>query len=614
MKCKRRWSQGIVCALILAVCVPAMGAQTAAETLISKVPGDPIMVVATSGLAEIKPAFDKSFLGRLVADKNVQKFAQDILNQGLKLAGEDMPDAEMIEEILGYVNDVAQCPILFGVGQLTEPQGPVPVHGYLYINASQHKDKMQALLTKFNEDVVGLDKITEKVVQGVTLYGPGGDESVPGYWGWVGDMLVLGVNDADGLAVKALNAGGTAMMAPLAKLPCHGDAFVEYLDYERVLGLVLSLQTDQEATKMMSILYEKLGVSNIKTVGIRAGFDGPNLVLDSFVGLKGPRAGLQAQMTPVSSETLSMVPAQAMAASVSHFDVPGTYNMAIEVADEMSQGQATQMVDMGVGMVMAQFGVDVREAIIKNLDGPMLGYAVPQGVMSEATNGGPVGILTLKDPDAFAQMLLTVEKLGTSLAQGQFQAGTQEVGGLTLHTWAVGPLAMMQMVPTWTVVDNKYFVMSTDTNLCAAAAKQAAGRDKATSLLSSKAFKNASGDLPKQVLTLNFVDTKNQIKQMMNGLQKLWPMGAMLAGTQGVQLPMMLPPLDHLMTDLVPVCNYSVDKDGGIYSHYEGTGVEMAVGAGIGAGVGFAMPMIIKAQSKSSAPTPEAATEVVPAR
>ena len=126
-----------------------------------------------------------------------------------------------------------------------------------------------------------------------------------------------------------------------------------------------------------------------------------------------------------------MVPKKAMTASVSHFDVLGTYDMAIEVADEMTQGQATQMVDMGVGMVMSQFGVDVREAIIKNLDGPMLGYAVPQGVMSDAMNGGPVGILTLKDPDAFAQMLLTVEKLGTSLAQGQFQAGTQEVGGLT---------------------------------------------------------------------------------------------------------------------------------------------------------------------------------------
>ncbi len=600
MKCKRHWGQGIVCVLILAVGMPVMGAQTAAETLISKVPGDPIMVVATSGLAEIKPAFDKSFLGRLVADKNVQRFAQDLLNQGLKLAGEDVPDADMIKEIQGYVNDVAQCPLLVGAGQLTEPQGPVAAYGYLYIDASQNKDKIQALLTMFNEDVVGLDKITQKEVQGVTLYGPGGDESVPGYWGWVGDTLVLGVNDADGLAVKALNAGGTAMMAPLGKLPSHGDAFVEYLDYEKVLSLVSSLQPDQEAAKIRSLIYAKLGIANIKTVGIRAGFDGPNLVMDSFVGLKGPRTGIQAQMRPVSAETLSMVPAEAMAASVSHLDVPGTYDMAIEVADQITEGQATQMVDMGVGMVLGQFGVDVREAIIKNLDGPMMGYAVPQGAMSEATNGGPVGILSLKDANAFAQMLLTVEKLGTSLAQGQFQAGTQESGGFTLHTWGVGPLAMMQMVPTWTVVDNKYFVISTDTSLCAAAAKQVAGRDKATSLLSAEAFRKASGDLPSQVLSLNFVDTKKQIKQIMSGLQQFWPMGAMVAGTKGVQLPMMLPPLDHLMTDLAPVCNYAVDRDGGIYSHYEGTGVEMAVGAGIGAGVGFAAILGSKAKSMAA--------------
>jgi hypothetical protein len=118
--------------------------------------------------------------------------------------------------------------------------------------------------------------------------------------------------------------------------------------------------------------------------------------------------------------------------------------------------------------------------------------------------------------------------------------------------------------------------------------------------LSDDAFKKASANLPKSMMALSYVDTQNQMKQMMNGLQRIWPMGAMLAGTQGVQLPMVLPSLDHLMTDLVPVCNYSTDKDGGIYTHYEGTGVELAVGAGIGAGVGLAMPAIMKSRAKAS--------------
>lgn len=607
MKCKRRW---MLCVVILAVCLPVMADQSSAERLIGKAPEGSILVGATSGLAEIKPAFDKTFLGRVIADKNVQKFAQDILDQGLKLAGDDAPDVNMVKEIQGYVMDAAQCPVLFGIGQLPEPMGPVPVYGYLCIDATGNKAKVQALLTMFNEEAVGPNDLTERDVQGVTLYGPKENNGVPGYWGWVGDFLVLGVNDADGLFVKALKSGGTSKIESLAKLPSHGDAFVEYLDYEKLLGLITSLQTDETVKQMMSMIYAKAGVTNIKTVAIKAGFDGPNVVVDSFVGLKGPRTGIHALVKPVSSDLLSMVPQKAMAASVSHFDIPGTYDLAIKTADEVTGGQAAPMVDMGVGMVMSQFGVDVRDAIVKNLDGPMLGYSVPQGVVPEAMNGGMVGILTLKDADVFAEVILTVEKLGASLAQGQFQAATQQGDGCTLHTWAVGPLAMMQLVPTWTVVD-KHFVIATDTGLCALAAKQVASQDEGTSLLSSAAFKAASSDLPGQALTMNFVDTKLQMKQVMSSLQRVWPMAAMMAGTQGVQLPMMLPSLDHLMTDLVPVCNYSVEKDGGIYGHYEGTGVEMALSAGIGAGVGFALPAIMTTRSQSG-PAPEATQELMP--
>ncbi len=597
MSCKRRWSLGIICVSILAICLPVMAADSAAEKLIGKVPGDPIMVVATSGIAQVKPAFDKTFLAQVIADKNVQKFAQDILNQGLKLLDAELPDPGMIEEIKGYVTDVAQCPILLGIGQLAVPQGPVPVHGYLYIDASQNKAKVQALLTMFNEDVVELDNLVEKTVHGVPLYGPKDDNNVPGYWGWVGDILVLGVNDAEGLAVKALKSGTRTKIETLAKLPGKGDAFIEYVDYEKLMALTSSFQPE-EIKGMTSMVYAKIGVDNMKDVALRSGFDGANIVMDVYYGFKGPRAGLYSQMKPVSSDLFKAVPDKAMAAGVSHFDIAGTYDLLLNLANDMTGGQATQMVDMGVGMIMAQVGVDVREAIVKNLDGPMLGYSVPQSVLPDAMNGGQVGILSFKDADAFAEVLLTLEKLGTSLAQGQFQAGTQEKEGRTLHTWAVGPLAMMQVVPTWTVV-GKHFVMSTDTNLCALAAKQLASQNKATSLLNSEGFKKASAGLPKTVLGLSYVDTPKQVKQMMTGLQKIWPFGAMMAGSQGIQLPMVLPSVDHLMTDLVPVCNYSVEKDGGFYGHYEGTGIELALGLGIGAGAGVAVPMIMGQRSQT---------------
>ena len=42
-----------------------------------------------------------------------------------------------------------------------------------------------------------------------------------------------------------------------------------------------------------------------------------------------------------------------MSAGVSHFDIPGTYDLLLNLANDLTGGQATQMVDMGVGMIMA---------------------------------------------------------------------------------------------------------------------------------------------------------------------------------------------------------------------------------------------------------------------
>jgi prepilin-type processing-associated H-X9-DG protein len=81
--------------------------------------------------------------------------------------------------------------------------------------------------------------------------------------------------------------------------------------------------------------------------------------------------------------------------------------------------------------------------------------------------------------------------------------------------------------------------------------------------------------------------------------QRVWPMVSMAVMQQGIKLPAMLPNFDEAIKNLKPVASYSwIDKDG-IYSHYQGSGVEVGAIAAVGVTAAVVMPALAKIKKKA---------------
>jgi len=75
----------------------------------------------------------------------------------------------------------------------------------------------------------------------------------------------------------------------------------------------------------------------------------------------------------------------------------------------------------------------------------------------------------------------------------------------------------------------------------------------------------------------------------------------MMAMQAEIKLPAMLPSLSHIAQEMQPSIEYSYDGPGGIYSHYQGTGVEVGLRAVAGGAIGAGVMMPALARSRTQA-------------
>jgi hypothetical protein len=117
-------------------------AQTPVDKLVTVMPDGVIGFYATSGGDSLKPAFEKSILGRIRNDPNVQTFLSSIRKQLItKLAQEtaDPNSSKAVDIVQNFSRLVLARPIIAGVAQKQTKEGP-PVFGFVILDAGPRKD------------------------------------------------------------------------------------------------------------------------------------------------------------------------------------------------------------------------------------------------------------------------------------------------------------------------------------------------------------------------------------------------------------------------------------------------------------------------------------------
>lgn len=567
-----------------------------AQELTRVMPDDVLGFVATSGGESLKADFEKSIIGRIWNDQSVIAFGKSLKQELLPKIKQEINDpdaAGTIDDVLGYAKLVLGRPIIVGAARKQGGEGP-PVFGFAILNAGPRKAEIAAALGKL-ESLADPGDIADITVGGVKMHGPKDADDFPLYWGWVGDYFVVAVNDGEGLAVKHLSAPRSTAPAYLRTVPGTDDAVVVHCDIQAIIGIVTALaqaEASPEEVALLKSVLKQLGVSDIKVITARAGFAGPDVVSNSLVEMPAPRTGLFANLKPIDMRTFDMVDAGAMNATAVNCDLGGVYDTVLG-AIKTAAGEDFAEVEQGIAAVESQLKFKIRRGLLESLSGEMVFYSLPSGVSTQSPMGGFVLVAGLKDAKLWEETLTAIGQFAAARSEGMVQVSSQQQGGRTLHTWAVMPLAMAQIMPTWTVVGERA-VIASNPAICNWVVEQINSGTK--SIRSTEGFRTATAELPANLISLKYTDSKLQFTQLMTVLQQMWPMATMFATKADLKLPVILPNLSHIAQDMKPACQYSWFDDSGLRTRYRGPGIEPSLGgvAGVALGMGIAMPALAR--------------------
>lgn len=600
---KLRLAICVQCLFMSLVCPAKVeSATSAAEQLLTMMPDQVVGFVATSGGDDLGPAFQKTILGRIWNDAGVQTFREAIKKELLAKAGQEMPElseAHAFDLAEGIIRQVTARPFMMGVARKDAAQGP-PLYGFAILDAGPRKTEIASALTKL-ESFADEGQIVEIEVGSAKMHGPRDVGGVPAYWGWVGNYLVFSVNEGDGLALKYVQ-GNQRRSAPacLQDVPGSGDALVVHFDRARlfdVFGAMARTQGGEKEFSLFEAAIRLLGLSDIKSFTERVGFDGPDIVGHCLLEMPKPQTGLFANVKPIDLSQFDRVDASAMNATAANCDLAGLYDTLMQMARTV-MGSDFSEVEQGIAAVEAELNFKIRQGLLESLNGPMLSYVLPGGATMGSPQGGFVIIAKLKNAKLWEDSLTALEKVAAERSEGMVQVSSQVQDGRTVRTWAVMPLAMAQIMPSWTVVGDRV-VIGSNPALLTSTIKQIDSRTK--SIRGTEGFKEVTSKLPANLLSFKYGDSKLQFTQVMTAAQQVWPMATMFASKAGLKLPFVLPSLSHIAQDMGPSCQYSWLDARGLRSYYRGPGIEPSLGAVAGGalGAGIMMPAFARAREQA---------------
>jgi len=583
--------------------VKAQAATSAAEQLLTRMPDNVVGFVATSGCDELKPAFEKTILGRIWNDDGVKTFREATRNALLTKAVQEKPelkDAGVLDLVEGIVRQVTARPFVIGVARKDSTQGP-PLYGFAILDAGSRKTEMAASQAKL-ESFADEGHIVEIEVGSVKMHGPNNAGDNPVYWGWVGNYFVFVINDSEGLATKYLQANNSRPApACLQNVPGSGDALVLHFNREKIfdiLSMIARMEGGEEEFSAVEAVIKELGFSNIKSLTERVGFDGADIVGNCLLEMPQPRTGLFANFKTINLSMFDMADPCAINATAINCDIGGLYDTAMNAAKTVI-GENFAEVEQGIAAIEMQLNFKIRQGLLESLAGPMLFYAMPGSAAMQSPQGGFVIIAELKDKQLWEESLASLEKLATEKSNGMVQVSSQVQDGRTVHTWGVMPLAMAQVMPSWTIVGDRV-VIGSNTMMLTSAVNQINSGTK--SIRNTDGFKKVTARLPGgELLSFKYVDSKLQFTQLMTVMQQFWPMATMAASNAGLKLPFILPQLSSIAQDMGPSCQYSWFNAKGLRSHYHGAGIEPSLGAVAGGAIGAGVLMPALARTRQQA-------------
>jgi len=592
--------------------VAASGTATSpVEELAGKLPDTTLSIAATSGADSLRPAFKKSSLGKLWYDPALQQFYQQLkgaVKAKINLGLDDPEATEAINRIIHLAKLVLARPILISTFQKQVMWGSgheFPFDIFLIMWADEKKTEIAQAIEKV-EALAGQGEFAEKQIGSYLMHGLPDDRNIPLWWGWVENYFVIGLsNDTKGRVIQCLQGQDQAkrgkLIQSLSRINGNGDVLTMHFDIENIIRAIESDIFQQDDRDGFQQALQKLGIHEVRSFTGRMGFSGKHLINETLLEAPQPFSGLLSCFKPVDLARLDWVDERAATAGTINIDLGGIFDSIMGMLAIVAPGYDYQKIIDDIAEFETDSNCKIRQGLFKSWSGPVVWYSLPAGALLTAPTGGFVIIAELKDAPLFQQSLTAFGQYAANQSEGALRTSTQEQDGKQIHFWTVPPLAVLSIMPCWTIVEDKLILASNFPLLNTALNQITSQEAPKKSLRTTPDFQNTAKNLPNNLIFLNYINSRTVLAQGMIEAQKYWPMVTMFAGQMGVHLTPMLPNLTTVIETLDPIITYSWISDQGIRLHRQGPGVLMGLtGVGVTAiGASVLMPALADARERA---------------
>jgi prepilin-type processing-associated H-X9-DG protein len=553
------------------------------------VPTGAVAVIHYAGGEQLKSAYERSALGQVLGDPEMQAFLRQPKEALLKRLSShtDAPPAEVIGQMARWIKDkesvlavyVGGKPAVAGCVRL----GADALHGREVLAEMLKKSPSLSKRTFKGYEVTGNSDGIECAMAKDVFAAAGDAKTMDALL----ERIDSGASEPTTLSPPALDVGEKFVWAAL-------DTPV-LLQKARV-----SITNESAVTKFDAVVKE-LGAERIGRLEVAGGFDGAGI--RTVIRLSGLTQGrglfaLYGGGAPIDDATVQMVPRDVAGASVAHINLAALWDTVMRIVEVTMDEADRKKFDTGLAQFERDANVRVKQEMIDQVGDLLVFYSKP-GPMPMM--GGEVAlILALKDPQTFAQgMEHVLEYAGNQLAKSQQtpQRGApvaiqrSKVGDVDVYYLAGMPM----FSPAFAVKGQRAFLAITPMALNAAIAQAEHPR---SSLLDNPDFQNVRAKLPGKPVAVSYSDTR---QLMASVYAMIGSFGPMFAGRPNPPLDLaLLPPLSSIQEKLFgDVTVVTADNGELVAREYSSLGLNLSSVAGGSMMAGMLLPALNTARDKA---------------
>ena len=568
------------------------------ELLCQKLPVETFGFLATSGMDDFGDDYQASILGQIAADSQVRNFFEQLIKSVSKSQG--FNDIGLPADYVEFGKELLRSPTVFSMLADTDNSSNSPTF-YMLSKTVTDKDHLKKIFETAIQDAIDSGKICKQEIAGNVVYAfndPNQTETF--YAAQVDGYFLAAVNDKDYQLISQLSKGtiNTKLSAVLEDVSSSQNAIVYYVDYQKMISLLEKESGSDPDARIFKAILQSLGLYDVQYSLIHGGFKGKNIVLQGK--LKSPSShGVWDAIDPVDRTMFQHVDPKAMQAGIINLKPAQLYDTILDAIGQ-ADPKIGEQAKMKIATAEALLDFKIRDDFLANLEGSFMGYSLPAYSSPELITGGYVIAARLKDSEKIENCLFFLGNVIESMSQGQVQVTMQETAsGKQVHIWAATMMAMMQIIPSW-AIEGDTLIFTSHPNLTKKVVEQFVS-DSRDSMISDPRFSALLESVPSDAFAIALSDSQTEARQLMQMLQRFWPMMTMGAMSEGIQLPIMLPSIEAYIEQMEPGYRYARKTTDGMEWYYHGTGMEASSGGAAGGAMGMAILMPALSKTKKVA-------------